>query len=81
LNTQPVAALDLQARVDALRGALGEEAYNAWLSDSEFIDGNPIKIVVPKEFIRIRIKERFWDKVVRAFGEDSIVLLKEAPDA
>lgn len=81
LNRQPVAALGLQARVDALRAAIGDETYNAWLGDSEFVDGDPIKIVVPKEFKRIRIKERLWDKVARAFGENVMLLLKDTPDA
>ena len=81
MNPHSVAAPAFQARVDALRVAIGDQAYADWFSDSEFFDSDPVRIVVPREFKRIRIKERFWDKVARVFGDDVLVLLKGTADA
>lgn len=90
LNLPPAAARDpdgraaglsLKPQIDKLRERIGDDYFQAYFGGAEFIDTAPIKIVVPRESIRVRIKEKYIDKLVALFGDDVMLMLGESTDA
>ena len=81
LNPAPSVAPALEPRVERLRERIGDQFFRAWFGDAEFIEGEPVKLVVPKEFQRNRIKERYHGHLTALFGDDLMILLGGPSDA